>query len=380
MTTFMLPDLGEGLTEAEIVHWHVTIGDRIAADQPFVAVETEKAVVEIPAPSPGIVTALFGKPGEIIKVGTPLAEIESQTSVDTGTMVGTLAAPSRATKAASPKQQSIPLPAPGGFHFKAAPAVRELAQKLGVDLSTVSGTGPGGAITRADVEKAAAGATISPPTVALPAGWEPLRGVRRAMARKMTEARQSITPATVTEEADVSALPPDGEITHFMVEALIAAVRSEPALNAWFDDKKDARRLNPQIDIGVAVDTPDGLIVPVLRTGAHGSRDALKSELHKLIDGARTRTLTREQMADPTITLSNFGHLGGLFAALVVVPPQVAILGVGRMRESPSVAGGKPRRLLPLSLTFDHRAVTGGEAARFLTKVKAEIEQLRQGE
>jgi pyruvate dehydrogenase E2 component (dihydrolipoamide acetyltransferase) len=377
MTTFKLPDLGEGLTEAEIVHWHVTIGDRIAADQPLVAVETEKAVVEIPAPSSGIVTALFGKPGEIIKVGMPLAEIETSTAAETSTMVGILAEPAQATRAERPKQQSFPAPAPSQSHVKAAPAIRELAHKLGVDLSTVSGTGPGSAITRDDVEKAAKSAPIAPAAVALPAGWEPLRGVRRAMARKMTEARQSIAPATVTEEADVSSWPPDAEVTLLMVEALIAAAKAEPALNAWFDDKKDARRLNPQIDIGIAVDTPEGLIVPVLRTGAHGSRDALNAELHKLINGARTRSLTREQMADPTITLSNFGHLGGLFATLVVVPPQVAILGVGRMRDVPPSAGGKPQRLLPLSLTFDHRAVTGGEAARFLTKVKAEIEKVR---
>ena len=160
-----------------------------------------------------------------------------------------------------------------------------------------------------------------------------------------------------------------------MVEALIAAASLEPALNAWFDDRKETRRLNPQIDIGIAVDTSEGLIVPVLRTGAHRSRDALNAELHKLIDGAKARSLAREQMADPTITLSNFGYLGGLFANLVVVPPQVAILGVGRIQEVQNPAGGKRQRLLPLSLTFDHRAVTGAEAVRFLTKVKAEIEK-----
>jgi pyruvate dehydrogenase E2 component (dihydrolipoamide acetyltransferase) len=199
------------------------------------------------------------------------------------------------------------------------------------------------------------------------------------MARKMTEARQAIAPATVTEEADISSWPPDAEVTLLMVEAVIAAAKAEPALNAWFDDKMGARRLNPQIDIGIAVDTADGLIVPVLRTGVHESREARKAALHKLIDGARSRSLTRGEMADPTITLSNFGQLGGLFATLVVVPPQVAILGVGRMRSGPSSASGKPVRLLPLSLTFDHRAVTGGEAVRFLTKVKAEIERPGQG-
>jgi pyruvate dehydrogenase E2 component (dihydrolipoamide acetyltransferase) len=195
----------------------------------------------------------------------------------------------------------------------------------------------------------------------------------------MAEARQSIAPATVMEEADVSSWPSDAEVTLLAVEAMIAAVRSEPALNAWYDEKREARRVNPQIDIGIAVDMADGLIVPVLRTGAYPSRDALRSELHKLIDAARARSLTREQMADPTITLSNFGHLGGLFANLVVVPPQVAILGVGRLRDGSSAAGEKTYRLLPLSLTFDHRAVTGGEAARFITRVKSTIEQRGRG-
>jgi pyruvate dehydrogenase E2 component (dihydrolipoamide acetyltransferase) len=380
MTIFKLPDLGEGLTEAEIVHWHVSVGDRIAADQPLVAVETEKAVVEIPAPTPGLVTALFGKPGDMIKVGAPLAEIDLQTSAQQAPMVGNLAEPSRSTKAETPSQQPHAPPPHGPSHIMAAPAVRELAHELGVDLSAVSGTGPAHAITRADIERAAKSAPVIPPSRALAGEWEPLRGVRRAMARKMTEAHRSVAPATVTEEADVSSWPLDAEVTLLAVEALIAAIGAEPALNAWFDEKKEARRLNSQVDIGIAVDTPAGLIVPVLRTSGLQSREALKRELHKLIDGARARSLTRAQMADATITLSNFGHLGGLFATLVVVPPQVAILGIGRVRDVPGPAGGTLRRLLPLSLTFDHRAVTGGEAARFLTRVKTELEQRRQGE
>jgi 2-oxoisovalerate dehydrogenase E2 component (dihydrolipoyl transacylase) len=367
MTVFKLPDLGEGLEEAEIVHWHVSPGDRIAADQPLVSVETDKAVVEVPAPWTGRVASLFAKTGDMVKVGAPLAEIETGAASDTGTVVGTLGekkpAPPAATEAQSHAQVSIDHAA----HIKAAPAVRAFAHERGVDLASVHGTGPEGAITHADVERASASAPQ-------PAeGFEPLRGARRAMARNMARAGREIVPATVTEEADVSHWPEEPEVTLLAIEAILAAARAEPALNAWFDSKREARRLNSAIDIAVAVDTPDGLIVPVLRTGAHEGQGKLRAELHRLVKAATARTLTREQMADATITLSNFGGLGGLFATLVIVPPQVGILGVGRIRTLPGPEG-KPLRFLPLSLTFDHRAVTGGEAARFLSAAKKALE------
>ena len=204
-------------------------------------------------------------------------------------------------------------------------------------------------------------------------GFEALRGVRRAMARSMTRARESVVPATVTEEAAVTQWPPDVEVTLLTIEAVVSAAHAEPALNASFDGEREARRLNSKVDIGIAVDTPDGLIVPVLKTDVFRDRMSLRTELRRLIAGATFRSLKREELLAPTFTISNFGSLGGLFATLVVVPPQVAILGIGRIRDKQSSAE-TPMRLLPLSLTFDHRAVTGGEAARFITKVRVALE------
>jgi pyruvate dehydrogenase E2 component (dihydrolipoamide acetyltransferase) len=371
MTTFKLPDLGEGLEEAEIVHWHVSQGDRLAVDQPLVSVETDKAVVEIPAPWAGKVAALFGKVGDVVKVGAPLAEIEASSTQDAGTVVGSLEATPIARGGETSKTAAFSAH-PASARVRAAPAVRELAQQVGVDLSSVHGTGPQGTVTRADIELASrdGGEAAS---AALLGSFEALRGVRRAMARSMTRARESIVPATVTEEADISHWPPDAEVTLLAVEAVVSAAHAEPALNASFDGEREALRLNSKVDIGIAVDTPDGLIVPVLRSAAFRDRVTLRVELRRLIEGAMSRSLKREELLAPTISISNFGSLGGLFATLVVVPPQVAILGIGRIRDKQGSAE-TPMRLLPLSLTFDHRAVTGGEAARFITKVRVALE------
>ena len=371
MTTFKLPDLGEGLEEAEIVHWHVSQGDRITVDQPLVSVETDKAVVEIPAPWSGKLAALFGKVGDVVKVGAPLAEIETASAPDAGTVVGSLKETETKAERGAATKPAVPPGRYAGVRIKAAPAIRELAQKLGVDLSSVHGTGPEGAITRADLQQAPKGAMTA--SAAPLEGFEALRGVRRAMARSVARAGASVVPATVTEEADVTRWPLDAEVTLLAIEAVIEAARHVPALNASYDAQRDALRLNREVDIGIAVDTPDGLIVPVLKTDASKDRPSLRSELRRLIAGAMDRSLKREEMLAPTITISNFGSLGGLFASLVVVPPQVAILGIGRMREAPSPTG-TPARLLPLSLTFDHRVVTGGEAARFITKVRQVLE------
>ncbi|MFZ1991143.1 MAG: dihydrolipoamide acetyltransferase family protein [Alphaproteobacteria bacterium] len=372
MTSFKLPDLGEGLEEAEIVHWHVSVGDPIAADQPLVSVETDKAVVEVPSPMSGRIVSLMGKPGDIVKVGAVLAEIEPTEKRDIETIVGMLEPAKEASRTSSPPPAAREHKGP---RAKAAPAVRALAQELGIDISSVRGTGPVGAIIREDVESVAK--LEAQRAKVLEAGFEPLRGVRRTMARAMTRAGRSVVPATVTEEANVSHWPHDVEVTLLAVETVVTAAKAEPALNASFDETHEARRLNENIDIGIAVDTSDGLIVPVLRTGKFNGRDSLRAELKRLIEAAHARSLARDEMKDPTITLSNFGGLGGLYASLVVLPPQVAILGVGRIKEWMGPGREVFSRSLPLSLTFDHRAVTGGEAARFLASVKAALESAK---
>ena len=364
MTTFKLPDLGEGLQEAEIVTWHVGIGDHVVADQPLVSVETEKAVVEIPSPQSGRIAKLFGEPGDIVKIGAPLAAFEEAGEVDAGTVVGKVPEFSRA---ASPKPSQA---APRVPTVKAAPAVRALARRHGVELSVIAPSGPGGTVTKADVERAVATLEAAGPL-------QPLRGVRRAMARAMERSHAEVVPATVTDEADIDAWQAGADVTMRLIRAIVVACRAEPALNAWYLGRDQGRQIHEQVHLGIATDTEDGLFVPVLRDV--GGREAadLRRGLEAMKRDVAARKVPLEELRGGTITLSNFGMFGGQHAALVVVPPQVAILGAGRIHDKVMPVSGAPtvRRVLPLSLTFDHRAVMGGEAARFLAVVKGDLEK-----
>jgi pyruvate dehydrogenase E2 component (dihydrolipoamide acetyltransferase) len=375
VTTFRLPDLGEGLEEAEIVAWHVAVGDHVVADQPLLSVETDKAVVEVPAPRSGRIAALLAEPGAIVKVGAPLVEFEDVERPDAGAVVGTLA---RAEEPA-PTPPTAPATAEGAV--KAAPAVRRRAQELGVDLARLVPSGPEGTVTMADVETAAASGRPPAgggPSAGGPPAAEllPLRGVRRAMARTMARAHAEVVPATVVDEADVGRWPEGTDVTLRLVRAIAAGCRAEPALNARFLSEAEGRVLEARVDLGIAVDLPDGLIVPVLRDVTNRTAADLRAGLDRLKRDVRARTIPLAELRGATLTLSNFGMLGGRFAQLVVVPPQVAILGAGRIREDVRVVAGAIRvtRLLPLSLSFDHRAVTGGEAARFLQAVIGDLE------
>ncbi len=367
MTTFDLPDLGEGLQEAEIVAWHVAVGDHVVADQPLVSVETEKAVVEIPAPHSGRVAELFAAPGDIVEIGAPLVAFETAGAADTGTVVGEIPAQVEPS-AGGAKAPATPQRA--GHGARASPAVRALAGKLGVELSVVGASGPEGSVTAADVERAAAAIESAGPA-------EPLRGVRRAMAVNMARAHAEVVPASVTEVADVQAWAPGGDPTLRLIRAIVAGCAAEPALNAWFLGLDQGRRLNRKVHLGIAMDTADGLFVPVLRDVGNRSTADLRRGLDRMKADVRARKVPMEELHGQTITLSNFGMFGGQHAALVVLPPQVAILGAGRIHEAVRACNGKPavRRVLPLSLTFDHRPVMGGEASRFLAAVVADLEK-----
>lgn len=361
LRTFTLPDLGEGLHEAEIVEWFVAEGDRVVADQPLLAVETDKAVVEAPSPWTGVVLKHRAKVGEVLKIGAPLADIEDEKAAgaDKGAIVGELASPPSPT---SPPATSAEAAArPSGV--RATPAIRAHAQSLGVDLTAVAGTGPGGAITRADVEEAAG----APQTEG--------GGARRSMARAMAHSRDTVAPATVTDVADITSWAgPEADVLTRLVAALVAGAAAEPALNRWYE----ADAPQPEgVCVAIAVDAPHGLITPVLRGAEKLSAQDVRAGLDRLIEDTRARRLAPADRHGATVTLSNFGPIGGRHASLVVTPPQVAILGAGRAYESVGWRGGAVARVveLPLSLTFDHRAVTGGEAARFLTAVKAHLEQ-----
>ncbi len=370
MIVFNLPDLGEGLREAEIVAWHVAEGEHVVVDQPLLSVETEKAVVEIPSPRSGHIAQLFVRAGERVPVGAPLLAFEEGPHPETGTVVGELAQPTAAAApaASAPTAARTPQPA-AGPKGRAAPAVRALARELGVDLARVQPTGPDGSITRADVEKAAAAAADS--TV--------LRGVRRVMAENMARAGREIVPATLHDHADIEQWGKDEDVTVRLIRALIAGCTAEPALNARFDAEHLSLRRNPHIDVGLAIDSPEGLFVPVLRNVEEAGPDRWREQIDAAKRGVQERSLSPAELRNPTITLSNFGTIAGRHAALVIVPPQVAILGAGRIGDVAVRANDAVtlHRSLPLSLTFDHRAVTGGEAARFLRAVIADLERPR---
>ena len=362
--TFVLPDLGEGLQEAEIVAWHVSEGENVVADQPLVSVETDKAVVEVPSPRSGRIARLFAAKGDLVKVGGSLVEFVKGASEDAGTVVGALQRPETAPTrpiAAGPDQHTQRL---------VAPAVRALAKSLLVDLDQVTASGAGGSVTTADVERAARSMTE------LGAGT-PLRGMRRAMAQRMSQSHREVVPAGVCDDADIGDWAAAEDISVRLIRAIAAACKAEPALNAVYAAEAGTRHLVTRIDVGIAVDTEDGLIVPVMRNvGERDARD-LRAGLDRLRAAATSRIMPPEELKGATITLSNFGMFGGRYAHLVVVPPQVAIIGAGRTSEQVVARAGTPavRRILPLTVMFDHRVVTGGEGARFLAVLKSNLER-----
>ncbi|MCX7900505.1 MAG: 2-oxo acid dehydrogenase subunit E2, partial [Methylocystis sp.] len=256
----------------------------------------------------------------------------------------------------------------GGGAIRAAPAVRALARKLNVDLAMVTPSGADGVILVEDVQRVARILSETEPA-------EPLRGFRRAMAQNMTLAQAEVAPATIMDDADIEAWPAGTDTTARLIRALVAGCRAEPALNAWFESHSLARRVLKKIDVGVAVDLPEGLFVPVLRDV--GARDAadLRKGLDRMRADVAARKIPPEELRGATITLSNFGMIAGKYAAPIVLPPTVAILGAGRIRREVVAANGAPavHRVMPLSLTFDHRVVSGGEAGRFLAAVIADL-------
>lgn len=367
MTEFNLPDLGEGLREAEIVAWHVAEGEHVVTDQPLLSVETEKAVVEIPSPHAGRIAQILAKPGDRIAVGAPVLRFEEGPHPDSGTVVGDLPQPAAATPPSGP---AAPRPTIIGTQTaaRAAPAVRARARELNVDLAQVTPTGPDSTVTMADVE-AAAGRSARPSQV--------LRGATRTMALNMARAWREVAHATLHDEADVECWAADTDVTVRLIRAIVAACAAEPKLNATFDAATLALRPNDNVDIGLAIDSPDGLFVPVLRDVGRSPPAAWRARIDAIKSAVTARSLTPADLRNPTITLSNFGTIAGTHAALIIVPPQVAILGAGRIGDRSVRTAGAPalHRFLPLSLTFDHRAVDGGQAARFLRAVIADLEQ-----
>ncbi|QLH43108.1 MAG: 2-oxo acid dehydrogenase subunit E2 [Coxiellaceae bacterium] len=366
MKIFNLPDLGEGLPDAEIREWYVTEGDAVKREQPLAAMETAKAVVDVPSPYSGKISKLYGKPGDIIKTGEPLVGIETEAGTEPSTVE---------TKATATPEVNTEAVASG--EVKATPAVRALAKSLNVDLNTVTPSGANNTITIADVQQAAQGATTPAAAKSTAIKGTQLHGVRRAMAQNMAIAHQNVVPITLQDRADIQHWPAKTDVTVRLLRAIVAACAAEPAMNAHFDGKSISIQPFKEVNIGIAVDTADGLYVPVIKDAGNQSDQALRDQINQFKAMAEKQNFPPEILRDLTITLSNFGTIAGRYANPIVVPPTVAIIGIGKSSDEVVAINGQPaiHRILPISLTFDHRAATGGEAARFLAAFIKALEQ-----
>lgn len=381
MKIFKLPDLGEGLPDAVIREWHVQEGDSIAADQSLVTVETAKALVEVPAPWGGVVEKRFAGEGETLETGQPLVgfadtgassasppeyEQPRPAKADSGTVVGKIDQGRETLAAEARTPHNRPRPA--------TPAMRALARRLGVALA---GQHPAGArFTEAEVRALAVpGVSAGGEKAPQPARERRPAGdpVRRAMALAMSNARDQVCPMTLCDEADISKWAEGSNTTLRLLRAMAAAAAEVPNLNAYYEHDE----LAPQspVNIGLAVDAPKGLFVPVLQDVEAQSDEQLLALVADLKQRAMEGAIPQQNLQGATIHLSNFGSLGGRFATPVVVPPLVCIVGAGRSHEAvlPHKGKARVRRLLPLSVTADHRAVTGGELARFLAALRAHL-------
>ncbi|MGH3038000.1 MAG: dihydrolipoamide acetyltransferase family protein [Gaiellaceae bacterium] len=354
---FKLPDLGEGVAEGEIARWLVEVGQVIDEDDPLVEVQTDKTTVEIPSPAGGKVARILVQEGELVPVGTPLVVIGD----------GEVAAAEPAAAA--------PAPAPTE-RVKATPIVRRIAAELGVDLTLLAGTGPDGRITEEDVRRFSSfsgGQTPGPG----PQRRVPLRGVRRTIAQHLTTAHREVPAVTVVEECDFTALAEArGERSYlpYVLQAAVAGLKEVPELNATLEGEEIVFR--ERYDLGLAVQTDEGLVVPVIRAADQKSLDALEAEARRLADGARAGTLKPEELKGSTFTVTSPGKLGGLFATPLVNYPEVGILGLHRIGPRPAVVEGEivAREIGWLACTFDHRVVDGARASTFLLHVIGRLE------
>jgi pyruvate dehydrogenase E2 component (dihydrolipoamide acetyltransferase) len=364
--SFKLPDLGEGLMEGEVARWLVSEGATVAEDDPLVEVQTDKATVEIPSPYAGTVLRILVGEGEVAPVGTVLVVIgEPGEAVPGG----------EPPKTARPSSPVVAMrPAPGGSSVgrtAATPLVRRIAEELGVDLASLSGTGPGGRITEDDLRGAAAGAPASEEGRRVP-----LRGVRRVIAENMARAHREVPAVTWVEECDFENVEME-RLLPTVVKACAESLTQFPELNARFDG--DSILYLDRYDIAVAVQTPDGLVVAVVREVDAKSVDELDSEIRRLAESARTGSLKPEEVRGSTFTVTSAGKLAGLFQTPIVHHPEVAILSIGRIAPRPVVRDGEVvvRRTGTIAVSFDHRVVDGARAAEFGLDVIRRLETAR---
>jgi 2-oxoisovalerate dehydrogenase E2 component (dihydrolipoyl transacylase) len=432
---FKMPDLGEGTVEAEVVAWHVKVGDLVQEDQVMAEVMTEKAAVEVPSPVTGRVVSLTGGPGDMVRVGAELVVFDTAGGADEEVIEPAPAAAQVAAPAAVAAPAPTPSPAPAGEgrgegptpapspdsrpspqpsparagegvksgRIMASPASRRRAREAGLDLAQVHGSGPGGRITRQDLDSALSGAApaAAPGARAAPrpaaglvrrTGTDEIRviGVRRVIANRMTDAKRNIPHFAYVEEVDVTELEslrqhlngrlPAGAapLTYlpFLIAALARVLEDYPQCNAWFDAERNVVVRHRPLHAGVATQTPDGLKVPVVRHAEARSLWELAEEIKRVSDAARSGKATKEELTGSTITVTSLGKLGGIVSTPIINAPEMAIIGVNKAVDRPVVLSGAitVRRIMNLSSSFDHRFVDGYDAAAMIQALKDLLE------
>jgi pyruvate dehydrogenase E2 component (dihydrolipoamide acetyltransferase) len=417
---FKFPDIGEGLTEGIIIEWYVDKGNAVKVGQPLVKMETDKVVTDIPAPREGVIAARYGKVGETIHVGETLVEIEiageaaaeatagapapeTEMVEEKGAgVVGTLEVASNNAYLPASDEGTEPKPAAAtaavaGRKVLATPVARAMAREMNIDINMVTGTGPAGRVMKSDIQNYHASASPAAATAApaTPDGARelveirPMSQIRKSIAKNMLRSKQSTAHMTLFEEPEVSALvearsryreeykKEDLSLTYlpFIIKAVVAALKRHPELNSEMDFEKGNIIYKNYYNIGIAVSTEEGLVVPVIRNADKLTVKELSKAVAEIAVKARDRKLTLDDMKDGTFTITNYGALGGWFGVPVINYPQVGIPGIGRINQQPVVANGeiKVGNVMPLSLSVDHRMVDGAEATEFLNDVAAGV-------
>ncbi len=400
---FKLPDVGEGVAEGEVVKWLVKEGAEVNENQPLVEIMTDKVNVEIPSPRKGTILKLMAKEGEVVKVGQVLlviAEKGEGTSAPSqpSAVVSTVAPTPTEVVTTAPSRVAVTQVPSKAQEVLATPATRRLARDLGVDLATVQGTGTGGRITDDDVKRfkeggkrpVAAAVAVTVPGPRGPEERVPLRGIRRKVAEHMVKSKQIAAQVTHVEEVDMT------EVVHlrekanaaaekrgvkltylpFIIKALVPALKQYPYLNASLDDEKEEIVLKRYYNIGIATDTEQGLVVPVVKSADHKSITQLAEEILRLSEKARAGQLTLDEIQGGTFTITSVGGIGGVFATPIINYPEVGILGVHKITERPVAKDLQiqVRHMTYLSLSFDHRVLDGAIAARFMNSIKQYLE------
>jgi len=400
--TFNFPDLGEGLEEGTIMEWYVKAGQHVKMGDSLVQMETDKVVADIPSPKDGVIAQLFGDEGDVVKVGSPLVIIElvgeaaeKETDEDAGAVVGTLEV--------AGKKDAIMASSDEGRKVLATPVARAMAKQLGIDINEISGSGPSGRVKKedilnfndqnkystpqADADKSSTSfvSDESFKSTAEDVTYKPLTQIRKTIAKNMLQSKHNAAHMSVFEEVEISGLmdvrarykqrfaDKGVKLTYlpFIVKAVAQALKHHPQLNSQIDTENNRMIYRNRYHIAIAVDAPDGLVVPVIRDADKLSIFQIAGQIGELANKARTRKLTLDDLKDGCFSITSFGSFGGIFATPVLNYPQAGILGIGRILKTPVVKDDEivVGNIMPLSLTVDHRIVDGGETTRFIYKI-----------